>query len=293
MKRSSDLNLLLGAGALAVGLLVAGSFLARGWTTQQPHRPLPTGEPATVAPAGPEVALPDRADAADAPDASGPAEGADPVDPAEALLRLAADRAPFDPARQRAPERYRLPDGAAPQPPAAPTPEPAPTPPFRLLGTIADPNGGGAVVAVEGSGAHVMSLGEELFGYRLARIGAGSVTMTGDGRSLTLSVPGPMATGQGAEGTAAAARSGQEVFEAVRARGEDPVWRQEQFVRQLEQLRALQDRGMGQLEVLEDRIIFTGEGGTWRELPFPPGASVIRQGDGMQMQLRQPPGGDR
>jgi len=276
MNRSNEWGVILGAGVLGAALLLAGTVFTRAWIGGQADSPASAMAPETPPPATPVD----------------PTDSTAPDDPIEELLRLAAEQAPFDSERRPPPARYQLPDEVEPVAPApAPVPEAPPAPPFRLLGTIAGTDGGVAVMEVEGSSAHVLLLGEELFGYRVSRIGPGSVTMTGDGRSLSLSVPGPMATGAaeaeaGGAGPPATAEERREQIERATAA-------QEQFVRQLEQLRALQDRGAGQIEVLQDRIIFTGQGGARRELAFPPGASVIRQGGEMQMQLRLPPGGDR
>jgi hypothetical protein len=189
MKKSSGVGILLGSAALAGAMLLLAAVFAQAMLSL-PSAAVPVPTP-TATPPAPE-ADPVR------PVGEMPAEAGNPSDealPVEAL-RLAVDRAPFAPDRQAPSDRYRMPGErvVVAEAPSAP-PELPPAPDFRLLGTVTGAEGGIAVVQIDGERPHVMSMGEELSGYRVASIGSGNVTMQGQWHSVNLTVAGPMPTG--------------------------------------------------------------------------------------------------
>jgi hypothetical protein len=112
------------------------------------------------------------------------------------VLNLAVERAPFDPDRRAPDQRYLMPgERVVRAPMREERPEPPPAPDFRVLGTIAGPNGGVAVIAVEDEPPRVVAMGAEISGYRVASIDGGRVVMSGQGRNLALEVPDALPTG--------------------------------------------------------------------------------------------------
>jgi len=189
MKKSSGVGILLGSAALAGAMLLLAAVFAQAMLSS-PAAAVPVPTP-TATPAAPE-ANPVRPAGELSAEAGNPSAEALPVE----ALRLAVDRAPFAPDRQAPSDRYRMPGERVAVAEAPPTPpELPPVPDFRLLGTITGADGGIAVLQIDGERPHVMSMGEELFGYRVASIGSGNVTMRGQGQSVNLAVAGPMPTG--------------------------------------------------------------------------------------------------
>jgi hypothetical protein len=107
--------------------------------------------------------------------------------------------------------------------------------------TVTGAEVGIAVVQIDGERPHVMSMGEELSGYRVASIGSGDVTMQGQWHSVNLTVAGPMPTGP-----AASDRRDQH----GRGAEEEPARiLQSVLDRVLETARQLEQSGAGQVEV--------------------------------------------
>ncbi|HEY0151359.1 MAG TPA: hypothetical protein VGB92_05135 [Longimicrobium sp.] len=106
----------------------------------------------------------------------------------DAAVLAAVSRDPFRADRRRSPTRLTV--GTPIQAPAAeyvePGAGPSPAASFRLLGTVALPGGGLAVVAgVDGQG-RVLRVGQSLGGYRLVRVGPGTATLTGADTTVVL-----------------------------------------------------------------------------------------------------------
>lgn len=128
-------------------------------------------------------------------------------------LQVAADFAPFDPTRTPPETRYQLPgDRVEPvviEPEAPPRPE-TPPPAFQVLGTVADANGGIAVIRIGDGTPQLATMGQQIQGYRVAGISAARVQMEGDGRTLNLAVATATPTAARAtNGRQQAARGGQ------------------------------------------------------------------------------------
>jgi hypothetical protein len=121
-------------------------------------------------------------------------------------LMLAVDHDPFRAERERPPERYRMPGEE--EPIEEPPPPPPPPPPFKVVGTIATPEGGVAVIEAQGSLTRVASIGESLFGFTVKAINLAGATVEGNGgRSYSLQIEPPSmnrsargAAGRGARG---------------------------------------------------------------------------------------------
>jgi hypothetical protein len=104
------------------------------------------------------------------------------------VVLAAVARDPFRADRRRPPGRYRLP-GEAPPPDAAAAPA-APPPPtyvYRLMGTVVLADGGGlaALSGPTGEGK-VVRVGQQIDGFRLARVTPGSATLAGHDTTLVL-----------------------------------------------------------------------------------------------------------
>lgn len=225
---------ILGAGALfAAATVVFATALARALTVE-PVEITPS------APAGPVATAPEVP-----AEASSPSERMLDAD----AIRLAVDHDPFQPDRRR-PEPYRMPgeqEEAAP-----PRVELPPPPPFQLLGTITIDDGGLALIRVEESPPRTVAVGESLLGYKLEQVQGKSAMLTGQGRTVFLTVadaapqPPPPARAQRGRGNRNTnAREG--AAEALRER----VLQQravEQLERAVEQLR---ERGAPE-EVIEN-----------------------------------------
>src|SRR5690606_9412677 len=68
----------------------------------------------------------------------------------------------------------------------------APTPPaFHLLGTLATPSGGLAVIEVPGVGTRVVAVGNSIGGFRLTSVSGGSATVSTGEFQHTLRVSRP------------------------------------------------------------------------------------------------------
>jgi hypothetical protein len=138
-------------------------------------------------------------------------------------LMLAVDHDPFRAERERPPEAYRMPGEE--EPIQEPPPPPPPPPPFKVVGTIATPDGGVAVIEAQGSTTRVASIGESLFGFTVTAINLSGATVEGNGgRSYSLQIEPPSmnrsvrnAAGRGVRG----AQPPQPAPEAMRLQLED------------------------------------------------------------------------
>jgi hypothetical protein len=176
MKRFRDVRVLLG-GAVLTGAVATLATALSGALTRSP-----AGEPALVATA--DAAVPAE-----------PATSLEPSNPAAMVaqplpldVRGAAERAPFDPNRRAPRDRYRLPEEFVVEEPPPPPPPPPPAPEFRVLGTIGGPGGGVAVIEVDGEPPRVVSVGDDVMGYSLASIGNRRVTVSKDGRNVSVAM---------------------------------------------------------------------------------------------------------
>src|SRR5262245_58699194 len=121
-------------------------------------------------------------------------------------LMLAVDHDPFRAERERPAERYRMPGEE--EPIEEPPPPPPPPPPFKVVGTIATPEGGVAVIEAQGAMTRVAGIGESLFGFTVTAINLAGATVEGNGgRSYSLQIEPPSMTrrnvsGRGARGAA-------------------------------------------------------------------------------------------
>ncbi|MFN2567812.1 MAG: hypothetical protein ABR499_22700 [Gemmatimonadaceae bacterium] len=108
----------------------------------------------------------------------------------DAAIVAAVDVDPFHPARTRPGARY-VPGGVGPATPAAAAPPRAPIPMVRLTGLVSRPNGQGlAALSVNGRPARLVRVGQTVEGFRLARIGAGTATLTRPDTTLIVKLPG-------------------------------------------------------------------------------------------------------
>ena len=271
MTRPRDGGLIVGAMVLGVAALAFGAAVAGALIAGPPEAPAAvvasdgSGSAAGETPAT-QGELPVSPDLV-------PGDALTPVASARAVsddvLRMAVEKAPFDPGR-RVSEPYLLPE-ERPQPRPARVERPeAPPPPFRVLGTVADSRGGVAVIEAPGEPPRVLALGEEILGYRLSSIQDGRVVLgTDGGRNVSVAVPevapraatesrvtretqtgnqrsgrGAAAGGRGAAGGAAAAEL---VNEAMRRLREETG-------------------GDVRMEMRGDRVILTAPDGTRREI---------------------------
>jgi hypothetical protein len=104
------------------------------------------------------------------------------------VLSMAVERAPFDPGRQPPARRYLLPDQIEPPRREQPPPQRPAPPQVRVLGTVVAPAGNVAVVQLADGKKRVMTVGQEMEGYRVAAIESGAVVMSGRGWDLTFAV---------------------------------------------------------------------------------------------------------
>lgn len=287
MRRINDAGVMIGGTALAAAVLLFGTLLTRAMMSQPvvvlptttvdistPDDPGPSGE--GVHPTAAPGDFPSTAERADPQD---PARSASQRLPAE-VLRLAVERAPFEPDRQAPAQRYRMPGDRIEDAPSPP-PELPPAPDFRLLATVAGPDGGVAVLRVGDGTPRVLALGEQFVGYQVASIGSGEAMMSGQGRQLNLRVAGPAPAGaaveeeddsrrrrRGEEESAADRRRAeiartlrsrletlQQRYEAADSEAERMLLQQsaEQLVRQIQQL----SEGSQQIQFRGNRIILT------------------------------------
>jgi hypothetical protein len=180
--------------AFVAAAIVFGAALVRALTIEEvPAAPAPpAGQPVeTVASTAHEKPLPSGQSKTGAKTPPKPADaslnGATELDLDDIMVAVEHD--PFRENRQRPNERYRLPGEEIPEePPPPPIP---PAPPFRVLGTVMMPEGGVALLQVQETPPRVYKQGETVFGYTLARVGQGTATMEGPGRTVTLRVEDP------------------------------------------------------------------------------------------------------
>jgi len=174
MRVMIDTGKVAGTLGLAGGVLVLGVALARAVLVD----PVPPPE------AGPAVDLEEQG--AQEVMASEPS-------PPPALSRQAISRAagaaPFDPERQPPAQRYRLP--GEPMVEASESSDPdegPPVPQLRLLGTIAGPGGGIAVIQEGGERPRVLAIGQMIAGYQVAAVQEEVVTMSSGGWEISLTL---------------------------------------------------------------------------------------------------------
>src|SRR5262245_48484108 len=137
-------SLVLATAAVVAAGLVFTYTLARALTVDR--------APAVAAPAAPTA---EKAALADKPAAPSKTPSTKAPDRAAVVAReqlvLAVENDPFQSDRMRPSDRYRMPGEELPEEP--PPPEPPPPPPnFRVVGTIATPQGGVAVVETTDAG---------------------------------------------------------------------------------------------------------------------------------------------
>jgi len=260
VKRPIDRILVAAATLLGGTTLVFGVTLARAITAEpEPRAESPpqvrasTDDPEPVTPA-PRVPSERRLD--------------------RDAIRLAVDNDPFQPDRRRA-EAYVMPgeniEVEAPPPPPPP-------PPFRLLGTAQSDSGGFAVMQVEDAPPKVLGLGESMMGYRLEEIDGVMATLTGQGRTLTITVadaaPQPD-TRRGARGARGARGNQTNPAQAAIERMQQQLMNGERLQQMIQQLR---ERGAPQ-EVI-DQLMRQAEQGMgnveWRILDGGRGPLTIR-----------------
>jgi hypothetical protein len=143
----------LGTAAVLIAALACGVALADAWRLE----PLPKASaPVPVDPTPPAGPRGDRL--------------------SESLVLTTIAQDPFRADRKRPPERYRPPAERV----AAAQPQRPELSGLRLLGTAAvDPGGGLAAFQVPGQPPRVFRVGEEVAGFRLAKVGPGQATLTG------------------------------------------------------------------------------------------------------------------
>jgi hypothetical protein len=179
-RRRGNTGVILGAVVLASAVLLFGAVLVRAMG----YTPVASAV-ATEAEAAPSEVVSAPPSAAEAPVIAEAIEPEATPLPRDVLAR-AVERAPFDPNREAPTQHYLLPDERvvpAPPPPRVELPAP---PAFKVLGTISGPDGNVAVMSVEDGPPMIMALGQEMNGYRLSNIGDARVTMTGQGRTVSL-----------------------------------------------------------------------------------------------------------
>jgi hypothetical protein len=178
MKPARNAGMLLGTVAVGAATVLLGVALTRALVSS-PVEDAPVvpaaGEPLAAEPTRPEVVP-------------------TPLVTAE-HVQLAAEMAPFEPDRQGDGQRYRLPgeriEVVRERPPER---EPEPAPDFEVLGTAASATGGVVVIRVEDGTPQLLTLGDQLEGYRVSSIESGRVAMTNEDRTLSLLVPSPSPT---------------------------------------------------------------------------------------------------
>jgi hypothetical protein len=205
---------------------------------------------------------------------------------------MAAGKAPFDPERQAPAGRYLFPEERIPPAPP-PEPQQPPTPPFRVVGLVASANGGVAVLHPEGQAPKVLSVGEQIMGYRVSSVEDDVVVVSTQGWDLSLPVEQlqPVRVGSGSRNRAnqregndrgrEEERARERAMEAVRERLED-------ISRQMQEA----GRGPVRMEVEGNRAIITGPNGERREIRLPGGdyqMDRIIVAPGQRIQVR--PGG--
>jgi len=150
MRWAIDTRKMAGALALAGGVLVLGTALAQALRPET--APLPEAPPEVL----PAV---DLAEQGTHPvPAASPSPATSSI--SDEIVREAANQAPFDPERRPPTQRYRL-----------------PVPPLRVLGTIAGPGGGIAVLQEAGEPPRVVSVGQTIGEYLLVAVREEAVTV--------------------------------------------------------------------------------------------------------------------
>jgi hypothetical protein len=191
MRRKADTGVVAGAVALFAAFFVLGAAIARatfglggGPTDALASRsssPTATAESSLLSA---EQQLDVVATATPGLPALRPGSEALPSD----ALSLAVERAPFDPDRRAPSQRYLLPNEIVPPRREAPPPERPAAPQFQVLGTVYGASGQVAVVRHPDNSIKVLTVGQELDGYRVSEIVDGAVVMTGRGWDLTFAV---------------------------------------------------------------------------------------------------------
>ena len=266
-------SLVLATAAVLAAVLVFTYTLARALTVEK--------APAVAAPA-PTVS--EKAASSDKPDAPNKAQATKTATPgrktgiAREHLVLAVENDPFQSDRMRPSDRYRMPGEELPEEP--PPPEPPPPPPnFRVVGTIATPQGGVAVVETNDAGTRVVGIGESLSGFTLARVTDRSATVEGNGRSYSLAIEEPSMRRPSTRG----GRAG---------RGATTPNAQQQEIQQRlrEQIERLRQNGAppAMLEGLLQQL----QGGRGPGSEFPRGAVEVRVGPNGESQYILRPRGD-
>lgn len=242
----------LGAMALAAAGIVFGAAVTSA-TIGSAGAPADAAEPApTQTPEGP------------AAEAQQPAGGGAI---ANEVIRLAAERAPFEPDRRPPDGRYLLPDERRVEEPRREEPErePPPMPPFRVLGTIGGPDGGVVVIEAEGDEPKVYATGDRLLGYQVKSVQGDAVVVSSEGWDMTLAVE------------SAASSFGRD-DDDDRRRGRDEEREQERMERAMEQARERVNQIMQQMreqggpvriEMQGDRAVIVGPNGARREVELP------------------------
>jgi hypothetical protein len=256
MRRVRDRGIVIGALALAGAGILLGAAVTRAMVGP----PRTTAEASTPAVADTEVADAEPSDAF---------AGASDLVPGE-VIRLAAERAPFEPDRRAPAERYQLPgERVVERPRETVIREPPPMPPFRVLGTVGGPEGGVVVIEAEGESPRVFATGDQLLGFTVKSVEGDAVVVSSEGWDVSLSVEAAQAT---------AGSSGRD---NDRGRDRDAERAQERQERALEQARErlqelarqMQEQGGGpvRMEIQGDRAIIVGPNGVRREIALPGG----------------------
>jgi hypothetical protein len=261
--RRGNWGLVVASVALAGAALLFGAAVTRAML----RTPVAAATAPEAAPAGTEAMTAETATPAKAASAEVPGE----------VLSLAVERAPFDPDRRAPDQRYLMPGERVERPVVrAERPEPPPAPDFRVLGTIAGPNGGVAVIQVDEDAPRVIAMGTEILGYRVASIDGGRVVMSGQGRNLALEVPDAVPSAQAAannqrgnqrNGQAQGGRGNQNQNTRNQNQAREAERAQNQVRERVEQL--IQQAGGGRFQMQGDRVTFTDANGQRREVQIP------------------------
>ncbi len=167
MRWAIDTRKMAGALALAGGVLVLGTALAQALRPET--APLPEAPPEVL----PAV---DLAEQGTPPvPAASPSPATSSI--SDEIVREAANQAPFDPERRPPTQRYRLPGERQQVVEEEPRFEMPPVPPLRVLGTIAGPGGGIAVLQEAGEQPRVVSVGQTIGEYLLVAVREEAVTV--------------------------------------------------------------------------------------------------------------------
>lgn len=191
MRAKTDIGVVLAGIALFAAVAALGAAATRA--AMGVGVPLPpmsqSAEAAPSAAADAPASASEEADAAtpSVPPSTGVAPSQDARLQAE-VLSMAVKRAPFDPDRRAPTRRYLLPDQIEPPRREQPPPQRPAPPQFRILGTVVAPAGSVAVVQLADGKKRVMTVGQEMEGYRVSAIEQGAVVMSGQGWDLTFAV---------------------------------------------------------------------------------------------------------